>query len=174
MLQQRTRRPLRRGRTGVALLAGALLATGCAHLRPAGPPRHVELAEQLSGMIWPLPIARSAEVTSRYGPRDRRHHDGLDIDGVTGDPVHAARDGVVSFSGWMNGYGHTVVLDHGGGVTTLYGHNASLAVRAGQRVRRGERIAAVGASGNARGDHLHFEVAWRGYPIDPRPLLPAI
>lgn len=154
-------------------LAILLLLTGCAHARQSAPP-HVDLADRLSGLIWPLPIVRAAEVTSPYGARGRRHHDGLDIDGRTGDPVFAARDGRVQFSGWRNGYGQTVILDHGRGVTTLYAHNSALHVSPGERVRRGSVIASVGATGDASGDHLHFEIAWRGFPLDPRPLLPRI
>lgn len=148
-----------------------LVLAGCALGRSAPPP-HVQLADHLSGLIWPLPVHAAAEVTSPYGARGRRHHDGLDIDGRTGDPVFAARDGRVQFSGWRNGYGHTVILDHGRGVTTLYAHNSALHVAAGDPVERGAVIASVGASGNASGDHLHFEVTWRGFPLDPRPLLP--
>lgn len=151
-----------------------LLLAGCAHGRAAAPPPHLDLADRLSGFIWPLPVQRSAEITSDYGGRGRRHHDGLDIDGRTGDPVFAAADGRVRSAGWAGGYGHTVVLDHGRGVTTLYAHNSALHVVAGEPVRRGQVIASVGASGNASGDHLHFEVAWRGFPVDPRPLLPRL
>jgi len=164
-------------RPGPLLVLTSLLAAGCApaHARSAAPrPTPQELAVHLSGMIWPLPVARPGEVTSPFGERARRHHEGLDIDGRTGDPIYAARAGRVTFSGWKNGYGNTVVLDHGGGVSTLYGHASSLLVRAGATVERGERIALVGATGNARGDHLHFEVAWAGVPFDPTPLLPEL
>lgn len=158
----------------LVLAAGASLAA-CA---PARPPRSgpapEELATRLSGMIWPLPLTHGEAVTSTYGVRGRRHHDGVDIDGRTGDPVYAAREGRVLFSGWRNGYGNTVVLDHGGGVTTLYGHAAALLVRAGEGVGRGQPIAVVGATGNATGDHLHFEIAWAGAVVDPAPLLPAL
>lgn len=157
-----------------AALALLLVLGGCAHARAAAPPPHVDLAGRLSGFIWPLPIDRAAEVTSPYGGRGSRHHDGLDIDGRTGDPVFAAGRGTVRSAGWANGYGHTVVIDHGRGVTTLYAHNSALHVAAGEVVARGQVIASVGASGNASGDHLHFEIAWRGFPMDPRPLLPRI
>lgn len=157
------------------LLALGLVAAACAPYRPASrtPPPRV-LAAALSGMIWPLPIRAAREVTSPYGERGRRHHDGLDIDGRTGDPIHAAREGRVAFSGWMRGYGNTIVLAHDQGVTTLYGHASRLLVAAGDRVARGQPIALVGATGDATGDHLHFEVAWAGVPLDPDPLLPAV
>lgn len=152
-------------------------AAGCAPSRPPAGPSPAELADlaaSLSGMLWPLPLTGPGPVTSGYGKRGRRHHDGVDIDGRTGDPVFAARDGRVLFSGWRNGYGNTVVLDHGRGVTTLYGHASELRVRVGERVERGQPIAMVGATGNARGDHLHFEIAWAGRVIDPVPLLPEL
>ena len=158
------------------VLAGALALglAACAPRPPAAAPSPRVLAGYLSGMIWPLPIHASAAITSPYRFRGRRHHDGVDIDGRTGDPVFAAKDGAVLFSGWKNGYGNTIVLDHGGGVTTLYGHASRLLARAGERVARGQIIALVGATGDARGDHLHFEVAWAGVPIDPSPLLPRV
>ena len=157
-------------RRAVVLL---LLATAAACAHRGGAPSD-DLTHRLGGMIWPLPIASGGVITSPYGPRAQRHHDGLDIDGRTGDPIHAAREGVVRHSGWMSGYGNTVIVDHGGGISTLYGHAAVLHVREGQRIARGQVIASVGATGNARGDHLHFEVAWRGFPIDPTPLLPRL
>lgn len=142
--------------------------------RPVALPAPADLARHLSGMIWPLPVQRAASVTSEFGARGRSHHAGLDVDGRTGDPVFAVRDGRVKFSGWRPSYGETVVLDHGGGVTTLYGHASARWVEAGDSVRRGQVIAAVGATGNARGDHLHFEVAWAGASINPLTLLPRV
>jgi len=167
---------MRRGLLRCGAVAGLVVAAGCVPVRtaPATGPAPEALAASLSGMIWPLPLTGRETVTSSYGVRGRRHHDGVDIDGRTGDPVFAAREGEVIFSGWRNGYGNTVVLDHGRGVTTLYAHASALFVRPGERVARGQRIAAVGATGNARGDHLHFEIAWAGVAIDPVPLLPEL
>lgn len=159
----------------LCLLFLAALSSGCTARSPRSPAlAPARLAESLSGMIWPLPVARPAEVSSTYGVRGVRHHDGLDIRGRAGDAIHAARDGAVVFSGWMRGYGNLVILDHGGGVTTRYGHASELLVAAGQRVARGEPIARVGATGNATGNHLHFEILWAGRPIDPTPLLPRV
>lgn len=154
------------------LAACSLLVSGCVSGSPAHMPSPERVAASLGGMIWPLPLAGQWEVTSGYG--GRRHHQGVDLDGATGDPVFAAREGTVVFSGWKNGYGNTVVLDHGNGVRTLYAHAASLAVRTGERVAWGQPIAAVGATGNARGDHLHFEVSWAGAVIDPARVLPQL
>jgi murein DD-endopeptidase MepM/ murein hydrolase activator NlpD len=146
--------------------------------RAPGPGPHPagveELAQQLSGFIWPLPLNGSSEVTSTFGPRAQRHHDGLDLRARHGDPIFAARDGVVRFSGSLRGYGLTVILDHGGGVSSLYAHASVLYVRRGDTVVRGEVIAAVGATGNATGPHLHFEVMWAGVPFDPLLLLPRL
>lgn len=153
------------------MLALLLAVSGCAVSGAATP---VTLASRLSGFIWPLPVEHAGSVTSQYGPRWGRHHNGLDLDGESGDPVYATSAGTVSFSGSRRGYGETVVIDHGGGVTTLYGHLATRYVRRGQRLARAQPVGAVGASGNATGPHLHFEVAWAGYPVDPLPLLPRL
>lgn len=138
------------------------------------PARAAVLAEQLSGFIWPLPLHGSRELSSPFGPRGHRHHDGVDLRSAQGDPIYAAREGVVRYSGRMRGYGSTVIIEHGGGVTTLYAHASELYVRTGQRVERGEVIAAVGATGNATAPHLHFEIAWAGARIDPLHLLPQL
>lgn len=164
-----------RRRARLALLALLVaLGAGCAGRRAPAAPDPGRLAAALSGMIWPLPIPDHRPITSPYGRRGRRHHDGIDIDGRTGDTVYAARAGRVRHSGWRGGYGLAVVLDHGDGVTTLYGHASRLLAAAGQEVRRGEPIALIGATGEATGDHLHFEIAWAGYPLDPAPLLPRL
>jgi murein DD-endopeptidase MepM/ murein hydrolase activator NlpD len=166
---------MRGWRIGGSLCAGAILLAACAPVvgsRALSPDQ--ALAAGLSGMIWPLPIEQAYRVTSPYGPRGRRHHDGLDIDGEQGDPIYAAREGRIAFSGWKNGYGQTVIIDHGRGVATLYGHTSARYVAAGEAVARGQVVAAVGTTGNARGSHLHFEVVWAGVPLDPRPLLPTI
>jgi hypothetical protein len=119
-------------------------------------------------LAWPLHGA----ITAAYGRRGKRaHHSGLDIDGRKGDPIHAAGSGIVVRAGADGLYGRVVILDHGEGLTTLYAHASRLLVKAGDRVRAGERIAEVGGSGNARGTHLHFEVRRDGRPIDPMPYL---
>jgi murein DD-endopeptidase MepM/ murein hydrolase activator NlpD len=170
-----------RSRIAAGLL-GVLLTGACAPAHvprpgaaaPAPAPSGSQraLAEALSGMIWPLAVEREREVSSTYGVRGVRHHDGLDIRGGAGTAIHAARDGRVSYSGWMRGYGNIVILDHGSGVTTRYAHASELLVRAGERVQRGQTIARVGATGNATGNHLHFEVRWGHHPIDPTRILP--
>jgi len=120
------------------------------------------------GLIWPL----SGAVTSGFGPRWGRVHAGIDIDGVTGAPVVAARGGVVAFAGEQSGYGNVVVLDHGDGMSTLYAHLSELAAAPGQLLERGRALGAVGCTGRCFGDHLHFEVRLHGSPVDPLLYLP--
>lgn len=113
-----------------------------------------------------------APVTDRFGPRRNRFHTGIDFPAGFGARVRAARQGRVRSAGWSSGgYGYLVVLRHGRGVRTWYAHLSRVSVRVGQRVRRGQRIGAVGATGNATGPHLHFEVRRRGAAVNPLPAL---
>lgn len=120
-------------------------------------------------MVWPI----SGPITSEFGWRthpitgDQRFHSGLDIGGDYGVPVCAAQGGTVTYAGWISGYGNTVIIDHGGGITTLYGHNQSLAVSEGQSVSQGEVISYCGSTGNSTGPHCHFEVRQNGEPVSP-------
>lgn len=112
-------------------------------------------------------------ITSPYGYRVHpifgtlRFHSGIDIGAYYGSSILAADSGIVIEAGWIGGYGNTVMIDHGGGYSTLYGHCSQLYVRNGQMVRQGEPIAAVGSTGNSTGPHLHFEVRINGDPVDP-------
>lgn len=110
-------------------------------------------------------------ITSSFGPRWGRQHTGVDIDGPTGSPIIAAQAGTVTLAGWKNGYGITVIIDHGNGVSTLYAHQARLAVHTGQTVQRGQMLGTVGATGNVTAAHLHYEVHVNGVPRNPRPWL---
>lgn len=131
--------------------------------------RYESGSEGTGDMIWPI----VGEITSPYGWRvhpitgDSRYHSGLDIGGDYGDPILAAAAGTVMYAGWISGYGYAVILDHGGGVSTLYGHNESLAVGEGQIVSQGQVIAYCGSTGNSTGPHCHFEVREGGEPADP-------
>jgi len=119
-------------------------------------------------LAWPI----DGRVTGGFGLRGRHHHhEGIDIDGYRGEEVRAVAAGTVVMSGSEGKYGKTVVIDHGNGVTTLYAHASKLLVREGDRVEQGEAIARVGATGNAHGTHLHFEVRRNGRPVDPSPYL---
>ena len=121
-----------------------------------------------SGFIWPL----NGAVTSYYGPRWGRMHTGLDIDGTTGQPIVASKDGRTIMVGAYSGYGNAVIIDHGGSVSTLYAHMSSFAVGKGQVVSQGQVIGYVGCTGSCTGDHLHFEVRVNGSPRDPMGYLP--
>lgn len=135
-----------------------------------------KLSGQGSGrMMWPV---NTRVTTSSYGWRthpiygDRRFHSGLDIPADYNDPVFAADSGVVISAGWINGYGYTVIIDHGRGVTTLYAHNNSLIVNSGQKVAQGQQIAYAGSTGNSTGPHCHFEVRINGETTQPLDYLP--
>lgn len=120
-------------------------------------------------MSWPI----AGPITSEFGWRTHpifgtsRFHSGLDIGGDYGEPICAAQSGVVSYAGWISGYGNTVMIDHGGDIVTLYGHNQSLAVGEGQSVSQGQVIAYCGSTGNSTGPHCHFEVRQGGEPVSP-------
>lgn len=104
----------------------------------------------------------------------RAHHLGVDFAARIGDPIKASGGGIVKFSGWKNGYGNTVIIDHGDGYQTLYGHNQRNLVREGDIVRAGQEIAKVGSTGRSTGAHLHFEVHVNGRPVNPTAYLQRI
>lgn len=117
-----------------------------------------------SGVLrWPV----SGTVTSPFGTRWGRMHEGIDIAVPSGTPVGAAGSGTVIYAGWMDGYGNLVVVDHGGGLSTAYGHNSSVTVSVGQAVTAGAIIAYSGSTGHSTGPHVHFEVRVNGSPVDP-------
>ena len=124
-------------------------------------------------MQWPVPgrYMLSDVYRARYNPVNgrREFHSGIDIPTPTGSSIVAADGGVVIRASWMNGYGYTVIIDHGNGITTLYGHNSRLVVSAGQRVSRGDVIARAGSTGNSTGPHCHFEVRINGSAVNPAP-----
>jgi murein DD-endopeptidase MepM/ murein hydrolase activator NlpD len=134
----------------------------------AASPVSVPTATSATGFAWPL----SGNVTSGYGYRWGRMHTGIDIDGSTGQPIRAAKAGTVISAGYMNGYGNTTVIDHGGGISTLSAHQSGFAASPGARVSQGQVIGYVGCTGNCYGDHLHFEVRVDGSPQDPMNYLP--
>lgn len=113
--------------------------------------------------LWP----HGGRVTSGFGPRDGRQHTGIDIAANHGDTVQASRAGTVTLAGWLGGYGLTVVIRHGDGTATLYGHNSRLLVEKGQAVEAGEPIARAGSTGNSTGPHVHFEIIVGTQPQDP-------
>ena len=112
-------------------------------------------------------------ITSQFGSRFHpvlgysRFHAGTDFGAATGTPIQASETGIVLFAGWYGGYGNAVILDHGGGMTTLYAHASRLYVGEGETVKKGDAIAAIGSTGLSTGPHLHFEVRRNGEPVDP-------
>jgi murein DD-endopeptidase MepM/ murein hydrolase activator NlpD len=116
-----------------------------------------------AGLIWPV----SGSLTSSFGWRWGRMHEGIDIAAPSGTGIYASASGTVIACGWMGGYGNLVVIDHGGGLATAYGHQSSIAVGCGQSVSRGQLIGYVGSTGNSTGPHVHFEVRVGGGAVDP-------
>lgn len=120
---------------------------------------------------WPVP--GHYRLSSEYNPRNSpisgiyEFHTGIDIPAPYGIPVVASGDGTVIYSGVRNGYGNTIMIDHGGGIVTLYGHNSSLVARVGQVVKKGETVAKIGSTGYSTGNHCHFEVRKNGTHTNP-------
>lgn len=113
-----------------------------------------------------LPV--KGNISSHFGvPRSGGRHTGVDISAPRGTPILATFAGIVTFSGKMRGYGNTIIIDHGNGIESLYGHNYKNLVSEGKNVYKDDQIALVGRSGNASGYHLHFEIRVNGKPIDP-------
>jgi murein DD-endopeptidase MepM/ murein hydrolase activator NlpD len=117
---------------------------------------------------WPV----NGRLTSRFGWRRSRMHEGIDIAARSGTPVHAAESGRVIYASRLGGYGNVIVLRHGRRYETVYAHNRRFHVSKGARIRRGDVIAEVGATGNASAPHLHFEVRRDDDPRDPLLFLP--
>ncbi|MBQ4517569.1 MAG: peptidoglycan DD-metalloendopeptidase family protein [Clostridia bacterium] len=130
-----------------------------------------------SGGVFCWPAPSYTYISSPFGYRihpvygTKKYHSGLDLAAPGGSPILAAANGTVKFSGWNGGYGYCVIIDHGNGIQTLYGHSSKLLVSAGQSVTRGQTIALVGTTGTSTGNHLHFEVLNNGSPTDPMPYL---
>jgi murein DD-endopeptidase MepM/ murein hydrolase activator NlpD len=123
--------------------------------------------------IWPT----DGYVSSGFGYRsypDTEFHPGLDIVNDYGASVYATAAGVVEQAGWDGGYGYKIVIDHGNGYETWYGHNSRLLVSVGETVRKGELIAEIGSTGFATGPHCHYEIVLWGHPIDPTPYLDGV
>ncbi len=120
----------------------------------------------------------SGDFTSEFGRRSNpfgrkstETHEGIDISGYTGTPIKATADGLISYSGWKNGYGNVVIINHGNGYESFYGHNSKLKVTEGAQVKRGDVIALMGSTGRSTGPHCHFEIRLNGIPIDPLKLV---
>ncbi|MGD9696803.1 MAG: murein hydrolase activator EnvC [Thermoleophilia bacterium] len=142
-------------RRSAALAAKIVAAQGAASVAvgPSSP----------GGFAWPV----SGPITSGFGPRWGRMHEGIDIAVGSGTPVGASKAGTVIVAGWNGGYGNLVVVDHGGGISTAYAHNTSISVSVGQSVGQGQVLAYSGSTGNSTGPHVHFEVRVNGSAVNP-------
>ncbi|ONI40861.1 hypothetical protein AN396_00715 [Candidatus Epulonipiscium fishelsonii] len=126
-----------------------------------------------SGGAFKWPVPNNYRISSEYGYRtspisgNQEFHKGIDIPAPYGTPVLAATDGKVITAGWVNGFGYTIMIDHGDGLTSLYGHNSSLTVSNGEYVKQGEQVAKVGSTGYSTGNHVHFEVRIDGEHTSP-------
>jgi murein DD-endopeptidase MepM/ murein hydrolase activator NlpD len=124
-----------------------------------------------------FPTAKGTPITSGFGWRIhpikgyRRFHTGIDFGAAMGTPIYAIAPGRVEFAGERGGYGNAVIVNHGGGKSTLYGHASKLYVKEGQQVTRGQIIAAVGSTGMSTAPHLHFEVRINDKPVNPHSYL---
>lgn len=134
----------------------------------------LETNQVTSGYVWPC----RGVITSYFGWRTHpifgttRYHSGMDIAVDTGTPIHAINSGRVIYSAWMGGYGYCVMIDHGGGIVSLYGHNSALNVSEGQYVNRNDVIAFAGSTGYSTGPHCHLEVRLHGEVTEPLNYLP--
>lgn len=121
-----------------------------------------------TGVAWPT----NGSVTSGFGARWGSLHAGIDIANGQGTPIRAAKAGTIILAGWNGGYGNCIVIDHGGGFTTLYAHMSRLRASEGQRVSQGDLIGEMGSTGNSTGSHVHFETRVNGSAQDPARYLP--
>lgn len=120
--------------------------------------------------VWPVVGKLESGFGGRrnpFGGSSYEFHSGQDIDAQTGDPVVAGASGKVTFVGWQNGYGQLVVIDHGGGLTSRYGHLSHIDVALGQSVERSQFIGRVGSTGRSTGPHLHYEIRINDEPVNP-------
>ena len=138
--------------------------------------KQTQIKGYTTSFIWPTIQGR---ISSPFGWRvhpilgGNKFHSGIDIAVPSGSPVYATADGKVLLAGWVNGYGNTVVIDHGGSITSLYAHNSVLKITAGKTVKKGAVIALVGSTGNSTGPHLHFEIRKNGTAQDPFNYIPS-
>jgi murein DD-endopeptidase MepM/ murein hydrolase activator NlpD len=121
---------------------------------------------QAAQIEW-TPMLDDITITSLFGQRWGRNHNGVDFDAETGDPVYAAYPGTVTHAGWESGFGNLVIIDHGDGVETYYAHNSEILVDEGDWVDAGGQIANAGNTGRSFGSHVHFEVHVDGQPVEP-------
>ncbi len=149
--------------------AAAPSSSGAAAKPPPPPPpppvSRVKVSDpkRVGPLAWPV----RGVLYARYGRKGSEPHDGIDLSAPEGTPVRTAAPGTVLYAGEQAGYGSIVLVEHAGGLVTLYAHNRDLRVREGQEVREGQVVATVGETGKTSGPHLHFEVRKGGLPVDP-------
>jgi murein DD-endopeptidase MepM/ murein hydrolase activator NlpD len=142
-------------------------------IRAQAPPPPAPVSDISDPGTWTFPA--DGPITSPFGRRWGRRHDGADIDAAYGSAVVAPQRGVVITAGWgMSGYGRVVEIDHGNGITTLYAHLSSVGAVVGQVVAQGDYLGAVGESGSVTAAHLHYEVHINGVPRNPMPWLTGV
>lgn len=135
--------------------------------------KRIENSRKYSGGKFEWPVPGYYRLSSPFGWRndpftgERWFHKGIDIPAGYGKGVNAAADGKVICAGWVSGYGNTVMIDHGSKIVTLYGHNSSVTVKAGQEVKRGQQVAKIGSTGRSTGNHSHFGVLINNKPVQP-------
>lgn len=154
-----------------ALIAQSQVSSGSSG--SSGSPGSLSSGGGSGRLAWPLQGPINSGFGNRRDPfgNGTRMHSGIDIGAPSGAPIHAAADGTVVSAGWNGGYGNAVIIDHGDGLATLYGHMSKIGVSGGQ-VSQGEVIGYVGSTGNSTGPHLHFETRVNGNPQNPMNFLP--
>ena len=169
------------GRIGITELSGAKNSANNARVDLPTLVREILQIDPERDLItespWEMIVKGRARLTSGFGLRRDpfsglpQQHEGVDLAAKTGAPVRPYRAGLVTFSGWKQGYGNTVILKHANGLESVYGHNAKNSVLAGDRVDAGTVIGQVGSSGRSTGPHLHFEIREQGKAVNPIPYL---
>lgn len=125
--------------------------------------------------LWPVAGSLESGFGGRrnpFGGSSVEFHSGQDIDAPSGAPISATANGTVTYAGWMNGYGQVVIIDHGDGLSTRYGHLSRIEANVGQSILRGQLLGLVGSTGRSTGPHLHYEVRINDHPVNPRQYLP--
>ena len=145
------------------------LPKASSHLRSAKKKKTPTVKSRRGILIWPT----KGTLTSSFGKRNGRKHEGIDIAAPKGTPIYSAADGKVVFSGWgPTGYGKMVIIKHQHHLTTVYAHNSKILVKKGVRVKQGQKISLMGSTGRSTGPHLHFEVRNDTEPKNPIKYLP--
>jgi len=128
-------------------------------------------SEQAAPVVWVLPLDCNYEITTLYEMRWGEFHYGVDLACAYGTPIHAAADGVVILARYDGGFGNAIMIDHGGGIETIYGHASSLKAHEGDNVKAGDVVSYIGSTGFSTGNHCHYEIHINGKPTNPFPFM---